>query len=58
MPKYHVIVEDNQCYDFTLDVPEGLTEEERDEFIMDYLSDNRDEAWRSGQENIVAIDPL
>jgi hypothetical protein len=56
--RYHVIIEDVQTYDFTIELPDHLTEEQRDEAIMDYCAEHRDETWRAGQENIVACDIL
>lgn len=58
MPKYHVIVQDVSTYDFIVTVPDGLDEDDQHEFIMDYLGDNRDECWRSGEEAIVAMDEV
>lgn len=58
MPKYHVIIEDVQGYEFTIELPEGLTEEERNERLIDYLCENRDTCWRDGEEMIVAIDQI
>lgn len=58
MPKYHVIIEDVQGYEFTIELPEGLTDEERNERLIDYLCENRDKCWRDGEEMIVAIDQI
>ena len=58
MPKYHIIVTDNQVYDFNMVIPDGVTDEERDQLILEHLSDYRDVCWRSGEETIEAIDKL
>ncbi len=58
MKRYHVIIEDVQTYDFTIELSDHLPEEERDEAIMDYCSDNRPEVWKSGEETIVACDEI
>jgi hypothetical protein len=56
MPKYHIIVSDVQAYDFYVDAPAGLSEDALEDFIWDFLADNRDAAWKSGEETIDAID--
>jgi hypothetical protein len=58
MKRYHVIIEDVQCYEFTIELSDHLTEEQRDEAIMDYCAENRCDVWRSGGETIVACDEL
>jgi hypothetical protein len=56
MPKYQIHVEDINDYVFVLEVPDDLTGEEREDFIFEYLSNNRDKCWHSGEEAIVAMD--
>jgi hypothetical protein len=56
MQKYRIIAEDVNTYDFVVEVPDELTGEEREEFIFEYLSNNRDKCWRSGEDVIVAMD--
>lgn len=58
MKQYRVIIEDNQTYDFTIELPHTLNEDEIDEAIWDYLAEHRDECWRSGEERIVACDDI
>ena len=58
MKKYHVIASAWYAYDFELELPDTLTEEERDEQIMDYLSDHKDECYRDDGEEIDAIDDI
>ena len=58
MPKYHIIVEDVQVYDFTIAIPATLTLEEREDFIWTHLAEHRDKCWRSGEELIVAMDEV
>jgi hypothetical protein len=58
MPKYHIIVEDVQVYDFTIAIPATLTEDEREDFIWEHLSEHRDTCWRCGEEIIVAVDEV
>lgn len=58
MPKYRAIIEDVQVYAFLVDVPEGLTEDQVEDHILNYLSENRDTCWRSGEENIVVVEKI
>lgn len=58
MPKYHIIVEDVQVYRFTIELPNAVTDHEREDFIWDYLGEHRDECWSSGEESIVAMDEV
>ena len=53
MPKYHIIVEDVQVYRFNVAIPATLNAEEREEFIWEYLAENRDICWSSGEESVV-----
>ena len=58
MTKYFAIVEDVQCYEVWIELPDELSEEERNDRIMDHLSEHRDTCWKSGQETIVALDKV
>lgn len=58
MPKYHIIIEDVQVYDFTIAIPATLSQEEREDFIWDYLAEHRDKCWRSGEESIVVCEEV
>jgi hypothetical protein len=58
MPKHHIIIEDVQVYDFIIEIPDGLTEEQLEDHIWDHLGEHRDECWRSGEETIIANDKL
>lgn len=58
MPKYHIIVEDVQVYEFTFEIPDDLTPEEREEYIWEELAENRDAHWKSGEESIVVMEKV
>ena len=58
MPKYHIIVEDVQVYDFTIAIPDDLTPEEREDYIWNELAENREKYLKNGEELIVAMDEV
>ena len=58
MPKHHIIIEDVQVYDFIIEIPDGLTEDQVDDLIWDHLGEERDKCWRSGDETIIVNDKL
>lgn len=58
MKKYHVLMSAWYAYDFEIELPDTLTEDERDAAIFEYCADHRDECWRDDGEEITAIDDI
>lgn len=56
--QYFAIVQDVQTYEVRIELPASLTQEERDEAIMEHLSEHRDQCWTAGEESIVAVDEV
>jgi hypothetical protein len=58
MRRFNIIIEDVQVYRFSIELPDGLTDEEMCDRIHDYCAGNRDDCWSSGEESIVAMDEV
>ena len=51
-------MEDVQVYRFTIELPNAVTDHEREGFIWDYLSEHRDQCWIAGDESIVVMEQV